>query len=239
MNRLGMLVDISHVADKTFWDVIETTKAPVIASHSSARAITQAPRNMTDDMLRAVAKNNGVVMVNFFPAFIDEQWRAAWNASKPEREKEQDALEAQYKAKGLPVPFEASDKIDREYAARIGRAPFKSLIDHFDHVDQGRRHRPRRHRHRLRWHPTTARRNRLRRGPAKGDSRSHGSGLHRRRYAQTSGGESSTCLPRRSGRSTEAARHRTGTGPIAPSRSSPPYLNDQLAFVARSVILLI
>jgi len=134
MNRLGMLVDISHVADKTFWDVIETTKAPVIASHSSARAITQAPRNMTDDMLRAVAKNNGVVMVNFFPAFIDEQWRAAWNASKPEREKEQDALEAQYKAKGLPVPFEASDKIDREYAARIGRAPFKSLIDHFDHV---------------------------------------------------------------------------------------------------------
>jgi membrane dipeptidase len=134
MNRLGMLVDISHVADKTFWDVIETTKAPVIASHSSARALTQAPRNMTDDMLRAVAKNNGVVMVNFFPAFIDEQWRAAWNASKPEREKEQDALEAEYKAKGLPVPFEASDKIDRKYAARIGRAPFKSLIDHFDHV---------------------------------------------------------------------------------------------------------
>src|SRR5882757_3297195 len=59
MNRLGMMVDISHVADKTFWDVIETTKAPIIASHSSARALTQAPRNMTDDMHRAVAKNNG------------------------------------------------------------------------------------------------------------------------------------------------------------------------------------
>jgi len=134
MNRLGMMVDISHVSDKTFWDVIEITRAPIIASHSSARALTQAPRNMTDDMLRAVAKNNGVVMVNFFPAFIDEQWRAAWNASKPERQKEQDALEAEYKAKGLPVPFEASDKIDRKYAARIGRAPFNSLIDHFDHV---------------------------------------------------------------------------------------------------------
>jgi membrane dipeptidase len=134
MNRLGMMVDISHVADKTFWDVIEITKAPIIASHSSARALTQAPRNLTDDMLRAVAKNNGVVMVNFYPAFIDEQWRAAWNASKPEREKEQDALEAEYKAKGLPVPFEASDKIDRKYAAMIGRAPFNSLIDHFDHV---------------------------------------------------------------------------------------------------------
>jgi membrane dipeptidase len=134
MNRLGMLVDISHVSDKTFWDVIETTNAPVIASHSSARALTNAQRNMTDDMLRAVAKNNGVVMVNFFPAFIDEQWRQAWNASKPEREKEQEALEAEYKAKGLPVPFEVSDKIDRKYAAQIGREPFDSLIAHFDHV---------------------------------------------------------------------------------------------------------
>jgi len=134
MNRLGMLVDISHVSDKTFWDVMETTKAPVIASHSSARALTQAPRNMTDDMLRAVAKNNGVVMVNLFPAFIDEQWRQAWNAQRPERQKAQDALAAEYRAKGLPVPFAASDKIDREFAEKIGRAPFNSLIDHFDHV---------------------------------------------------------------------------------------------------------
>ncbi len=69
MNRLGMMVDISHVADKTFWDVIETTKAPVIASHSSARALTNAPRNMTDEMLRAVAKNGGVVQVNFYNGF--------------------------------------------------------------------------------------------------------------------------------------------------------------------------
>jgi membrane dipeptidase len=134
MNRIGMMVDISHVSDKTFWDVIETTKVPIIASHSSARALTNAQRNMTDDMIRAVAKNNGVVMVNFFPAFIDEQWRQAWNAQKPERQKAQDALEAEYKAKGLPVPYAASDKIDREFAAKIGRAPFNSLIDHFDHI---------------------------------------------------------------------------------------------------------
>jgi membrane dipeptidase len=89
---------------------------------------------MTDDMLRAVAKNNGVVMVNFFPAFIDEQWRLAWNAQKPERQKAQEALEAEYKAKGLPVPYAASDRVDREFAEKIGRAPFNSLIDHFDHV---------------------------------------------------------------------------------------------------------
>ncbi len=132
MNRLGMMVDVSHVSDKTFWDVIEITKTPIIASHSSARAITQAPRNMTDDMLRAIAKNNGVVMVNFFPAFIDEKWRAAWNALKVERRKAQDALKAQYN--GEPVPFNASDKIDREFAEQVGRAPFNSLIDHFDHA---------------------------------------------------------------------------------------------------------
>ena len=134
MNRLGMMVDISHVSDKTFWDVIAITRAPIVASHSSARALTQAPRNMTDEMLQAVAKNNGVVMVNFFPAFIDENWRLAWAAQAPERKKAQDALEAEYKAKGLAVPYTASDKIDREFAAKIGRAPFNSLIDHFDHV---------------------------------------------------------------------------------------------------------
>ena len=134
MNRLGMMVDISHVSDKTFWDVVATTRTPIIASHSSARALTQAPRNLTDEMLQAVAKNNGVVMVNFFPAFIDESWRQAWAAQSPERRKAQDALAAEYKAKGLPVPYTASDKIDREFAAKIGRAPFNSLIDHFDHV---------------------------------------------------------------------------------------------------------
>src|SRR5580658_7936163 len=74
MNRLGMMVDISHVADKTFWDAIATTKAPVIASHSSARALVDAPRNMTDDMLRAVAKNGGVVQVNFFSGFDDQNY---------------------------------------------------------------------------------------------------------------------------------------------------------------------
>jgi membrane dipeptidase len=136
MNRLGMMVDVSHVSDKTFWDVIATTKTPIIASHSSARALTQSPRNLTDEMLQAVAKNNGVVMVNFFPAFIDEDWRKAWNAQAPERKRVQDALEAEYKAKGVPVPYTASDKIDREFAAKIGRAPFDSLIDHFVHVIQ-------------------------------------------------------------------------------------------------------
>jgi membrane dipeptidase len=134
MNHLGMMVDISHAADKTFWDVISTTRAPIIASHSSARALTHAARNLTDEMLSAMNENNGVVMVNFFPAFIDEKWRQTWTAQKPERRKAHDAMEADFKAKGLPVPYYASNKIDREFALKIGRAPFESLIDHFDYI---------------------------------------------------------------------------------------------------------
>ncbi|HEX9003383.1 MAG TPA: dipeptidase [Blastocatellia bacterium] len=74
MNRLGMMVDISHVGDETFQDVIETTEAPVIASHSSCRALTNVPRNMTDDMLRALAKNGGVIMINFYNGFINTDY---------------------------------------------------------------------------------------------------------------------------------------------------------------------
>src|SRR5436190_13790895 len=77
MNRLGVMVDISHVADKTFYDALETTKAPVIASHSSCRVISNSPRNMTDDMLRAVGKNGGVVMINYEVSFLSEEYRVA------------------------------------------------------------------------------------------------------------------------------------------------------------------
>jgi len=73
MNDLGMLVDISHVSDKAFQHVIETTRTPIVATHSSCRAICRHPRNMTDDMLRALAKNGGVCMINFFSAFISDE----------------------------------------------------------------------------------------------------------------------------------------------------------------------
>ena len=81
MNRLGMLVDVSHVSDETFWDVIEVAQAPVIASHSAARALVDVPRNLSDDMLRAVASNGGVVMVNFGGAFIDPAKAGGWAAA--------------------------------------------------------------------------------------------------------------------------------------------------------------
>jgi membrane dipeptidase len=134
MNRLGMIVDISHVSDKTFWDAIATTKAPVIASHSSARALTNHPRNMTDDMLRAVAKNGGVVQVNFYSAFVDEDYRKAYEAQRPLQDAAEKAFIEKRKAEGKPVTYTDYDHIWREWAAKIPRPPLKSLIDHIDHV---------------------------------------------------------------------------------------------------------
>jgi membrane dipeptidase len=134
MNRLGMMVDISHVADKTFWDAIATTKAPVIASHSSARALVNAPRNMTDDMLRAVAKNGGVVQVNFFSGFLDEDYRKAVEAQAKDQaaaiQKYIDSLKAQDK----PVSYVEVDRMERAWMAKIPRPPFQVLIDHIDHI---------------------------------------------------------------------------------------------------------
>jgi len=134
MNRLGMMVDISHVADKTFWDAIATTKAPVIASHSSARALVNAPRNMTDDMLRAVAKNGGVVQVNFFSAFDDEDFRKALEAQAKDQAVAQQKYLDQLKAEGKTPTYLDTDRIEREWMAKIPRPPLKSLIDHIDHI---------------------------------------------------------------------------------------------------------
>jgi len=134
MNRLGMMVDISHVADKTFFDAIATTEAPVIASHSSARALTNHPRNMTDDMLRAVAKNGGVVQTNFYDAFIDENYRTAADAQKKDKDAAVNARIAELKAAGKPVTYLDKDTVEREWAAKIPRPPLKSLIDHIDHI---------------------------------------------------------------------------------------------------------
>jgi membrane dipeptidase len=134
MNRLGMIVDISHVSDKTFWDTVAATKAPVIASHSSARALVNHPRDMTDDMLRAVARNGGTVQVNFFSGFLDENYRKAMEAQS----KDQAAAIKQYtdalKAQGKPVNYIEVSRMEREWMAKIPRPPFKALIDHIDHI---------------------------------------------------------------------------------------------------------
>ena len=139
MNRLGMMVDISHVSDKTFWDVLQTTHAPVIASHSSARALTDSPRNLTDIMLRAVATSNGVVMVNFYPSFIDDHWHQTWLATLPQREILYAAAAAPYIDRGQPVPYAIFLRVDRKFYAdhlqsTLPLTPLETLIDHFDHI---------------------------------------------------------------------------------------------------------
>jgi membrane dipeptidase len=134
MNRLGMIVDISHVSDKTFWDAIATSKAPVIASHSSARALVNAPRNMTDEMLRAVAKNGGVVDVNFFSGFDDQKY---WDTSQAQQDAQKAAIHQrleQMKAEGKTPTYLDEDRLQREYMAKIPRPPFKVLIDQIDHI---------------------------------------------------------------------------------------------------------
>jgi membrane dipeptidase len=134
MNRLGMMVDISHVADKTFWDAIATTKAPVIASHSSARALVNAPRNMTDDMLRAVAKNGGVVQVNFYSGFDDENYRKALEAQSKDQAAAIQKYSDSIRAQGKPVNYIEVDRIERQWMAKIPRPSFSVLIDHIDHI---------------------------------------------------------------------------------------------------------
>ncbi len=140
MNRLGMMVDISHVSDKTFYRTVITSRAPVFASHSSARALTNAPRNMTDDMLRAVARSGGpdsqggVVMVNFYSAFISDAYREAWTAQAPERQAAENAQIAQWKTEGKPITWEMTDAMDKQWAAKIPRPPLSMLIDHIDHI---------------------------------------------------------------------------------------------------------
>jgi membrane dipeptidase len=134
MNRLGMMVDISHVSDKTFWDTIAVTKAPVIASHSSARSLTHHFRNMTDEMLQAVAKNGGVVQVNFFSAFVDENYRKAFEEVIPELKQAGKDIDEKYKDADPATRARAREKAEDELLNKIPRPPLKSLIDHIDHI---------------------------------------------------------------------------------------------------------
>jgi membrane dipeptidase len=141
MNRLGMMVDVSHVSDATFWDVLQMTHAPVIASHSSSRALTDVLRNLTDAQLRAIATNDGVVMVNFYPAFLSHAWNAGWSATREEREPLYEAAAAPYRERGEPVPYGVPLTVDRHFYAKkrsasLPLAPFEALIDHIDHVAQ-------------------------------------------------------------------------------------------------------
>lgn len=120
MNRLGMMVDISHVADKTFWDVLEVSAAPPFASHSSCRALSNVPRNMTDDMIRALAKKGGVVQVNFACEFLSQK---SADAGLPFLRRE------------MAAKTEAErDAIEAEAHRMVPRATLADVVAHIDHI---------------------------------------------------------------------------------------------------------
>ena len=132
MNRLGMLVDVSHVSDETMSDALDVSKAPIIASHSSARALSNVPRNIPDDLLKRIAKNGGVVQVNFYSVFVDAATVAPQSAERDKRLKaQQDALNEKYKNDPERLA-EESDKL--EAANPLPPLPISKLIDHIDHI---------------------------------------------------------------------------------------------------------
>ena len=135
MNRLGMIVDISHVSDKTFADVLAVSRAPVFASHSNCRAICDAPRNMTDDMIRALAAKGGVIQINYHVGFLSQEFRNAERAH-PEWEKAI-ALEIQKRCgEREGCQLIEGDRITREYVLRgdLPRVEWTKIIEHIDHA---------------------------------------------------------------------------------------------------------
>jgi membrane dipeptidase len=117
MNRLGIIVDISHVAVKTFWDAIETSSKPVMASHSSARAICKHPRNMEDDQLRAVAENGGVACTTFVTQFVSDTLRSA------------------LEVRGLNAPATAEERaLYNEVMHELEMPAYTEIVDHIDHM---------------------------------------------------------------------------------------------------------
>ena len=131
MNRIGMLVDISHVSDKTFFDTVAVTRAPVIASHSSTRAIAEHPRNMSDEMLRVLAKNGGVVMINFYPVYLDEKARTQAQSYFEEHGPTLAAIRE--RAEGNRA---LRSELMRDHFAKhpVPQTSMEVLLDHFDHA---------------------------------------------------------------------------------------------------------
>jgi membrane dipeptidase len=134
MNRLGMMVDVSHVSDPTFWDIVNTSTAPVVATHSACRAIADVPRNLTDEMIRALARTGGVVNVIFYPEHLEP----GWNQQKKQVDAEIAAMVQQASAAepGDAVHKKmARDRVrQREYARRLPPVNVARIVDHIDHI---------------------------------------------------------------------------------------------------------
>jgi membrane dipeptidase len=134
MNQLGMLVDVSHVSDATFRDVLATSTRPVIASHSSCRALAHHPRNLSDEQLRAIARNGGVVGINFYPVFLDDHFRDQYEEMRRRLKPQIDSIRAHHRRAG-EAAFEV-DKFVGQHAENLDVPTIDRLLDHIDHAVQ-------------------------------------------------------------------------------------------------------
>ena len=133
MNKLGMMVDVSHVGEQTFWDVMKITTKPVIASHSSVWVLCHHRRNLKDDQLKAIAKNGGVVFINFAPQFIDSTFTAKEKAMQERNKARIDSFKAAYKGTDAFMRDAVLAEFLKDEYLPI-RPPLSLLIDHFDYV---------------------------------------------------------------------------------------------------------
>ncbi|MDI1243234.1 MAG: dipeptidase [bacterium] len=131
MNRLGMLVDISHVSEKVMMDVLDITKAPLIASHSGARGVNDHTRNVSDAVLRRLPQNGGVIMVVFYPSFLDERTNREENERTARLKPQVDALREQYKNDPAAMNKAIADLEEKN---PIYVADYKRIVDHIDHI---------------------------------------------------------------------------------------------------------
>jgi membrane dipeptidase len=134
MNRLGMMVDISHVSDRSFYNALVVSRAPVIASHSSSRVIANHPRNMTDDMLVALARNGGVAQVNFNCGFISDEYNARSKAFEDAHPAEMKRTQELWMGPKTPESEAELDKLEAMKDAAVPHPPLSALIDHVDHM---------------------------------------------------------------------------------------------------------
>jgi membrane dipeptidase len=135
MNRLGMLVDVSHVSDSTFYDVLKTTRAPVIASHSCCRALCRVPRNLDDEMIRALAASSGVIHITFHNAFLSQEYADASRSLASESAERQQAIREKFgsnEARKLIEGQRWSDELIR--AGKLPQVSWEKILDHMDHA---------------------------------------------------------------------------------------------------------
>lgn len=132
MNRLGMLVDVSHISDESFYDVIKYSTKPAVATHSCCRALADHPRNMTDDMIRTLAEHGGVIQINFYPVFLDSGFARILDESGIEERGELTEMDF-ISEPSDPVKRAAWYAVQDELAA-LPRPSYKRIVDHIDHA---------------------------------------------------------------------------------------------------------